>query len=202
MNKSLVDLTSEELEALDELIAHIGHDKLSKFTPGKPTSEWAGTSVDDSVEMVRGFHKLIGAEISNRPMLLGTNEEKCKSACQLLENTLFQLRELASDEDTLLSRLCLSIEETVEWLQSHINHDLIAAADAIGDRVYVLFGDAVSSGMPLQGIFEEIHRSNMSKAESKQGQLGKADKSDGYREPQLELILALAQTNLDGIETG
>ena len=83
----------------------------------------------------------------------------------------------------------MSLEETIEWLQSHLDQDLLGSADAIGDRMYVLLGDAVASGMPLQQIVEEIHRSNMSKSKSPDGKLGKADKSSEYVKPDLNFIV-------------
>jgi predicted HAD superfamily Cof-like phosphohydrolase len=63
----------------------------------------------------------------------------------------------------LLSRLCLAMEELAEWSEAHAVGDLVAAADAWGDRLYVLLGDAVATGMPGQDIFAEVHRSNMTK---------------------------------------
>ena len=193
MNEAFAELNRQQLEEV------FGKKGLDEFLSELVSDKRQGGSVDDSIDKVRDFHKQISAEISNRPKLLATDKDQCRKACQLLDKTLAELRNLATDNDTLLSRLCLSIEETVEWLQSHIDEDLVAAADAIGDRAYVLFGDAVASGMPLQDIFEEIHRSNMSKAESKKGELGKADKSDGYNTPDLDLILAKAKLNSEGI---
>ena len=61
-------------------------------------------------------------------------------------------------------------------------------------------GDTVASGMPLKEIFEDIHKSNMTKVEGKSDQLGKAAKSNKYREPNLEIILFQTSTNCDGIE--
>lgn len=40
---------------------------------------------------------------------------------------------------------------------------LVDVADALGDLLYVVLGAAVTYGMDLQTVFEEIHRSNMSK---------------------------------------
>lgn len=36
-------------------------------------------------------------------------------------------------------------------------------ADALGDLLYVIYGAAVAHGIDLEPIFEEIHRSNMTK---------------------------------------
>ena len=39
----------------------------------------------------------------------------------------------------------------------------MAAADAWEDRAYVLFGDAVATGILTAALFDEVHRSNMTK---------------------------------------
>lgn len=41
--------------------------------------------------------------------------------------------------------------------------DLVQAADALGDIEYVLHGAAHCWGIPLQTVFDEVHRSNMAK---------------------------------------
>lgn len=41
--------------------------------------------------------------------------------------------------------------------------DLTKVADALGDLLVVVLGTAVSCGIDMEPIFEEIHRSNMSK---------------------------------------
>lgn len=63
--------------------------------------------------------------------------------------------------DVLLQRAAMALEELAEWLSAHANGDLVAAADAWADRVYVLFGDAVAAGLPAADLFAEVHRSNM-----------------------------------------
>ena len=70
---------------------------------------------------------------------------------------------LPNQPGDLPSRLCLAVEELAEWVEAHSSGDLVAAADAWGDRMYVLLGDAVASGMPVDDIFQEVHRSNMTK---------------------------------------
>ncbi len=85
-------------------------------------------------------------------------------------------------------RLCLELEEITEWLDAHLQNDLVAAADAWGDRLYVLMGDAVSAGLPAQAVFDEVHRSNMSK-QCKSSNRGKAVKGTAYRRPQLDDVI-------------
>jgi len=57
-------------------------------------------------------------------------------------------------------RVKLIEEELGElWQASDMNE----AADAIGDLLYVVIGTAVAYGIDIAPIFDEIHRSNMSK---------------------------------------
>ena len=149
------------------------------------------SQLNQHLHNVAAFHDRIGARRETAPALLSCDRAKCERAVARIPSLHDEIKALASD-DELLCRLCLTLEETAEWLQAHADEDRVAAADAMGDRYYVLLGDAVSSGMPLSRIFDEVHQSNMSKAAQRQGELGKAQKSDGYRKPDLEFILANA----------
>ena len=62
-------------------------------------------------------------------------------------------------------RYDLMLEENKEYLIAAINGDLKGIADAIGDMLYVLLGTIIEHGMQdkIEEIFDEIHRSNMSK---------------------------------------
>ena len=66
-------------------------------------------------------------------------------------------------QDQLLSRAAMAVEELGEWIFAHADTDLVAAADSLADRFYVLLGDAVATGLPLGRLFEAVHRSNMTK---------------------------------------
>lgn len=54
-------------------------------------------------------------------------------------------------------------EEYEEYLLAEQNGDIIEIADALGDMAYILFGTATVHGIDLSPVFDEIHRSNMSK---------------------------------------
>lgn len=41
--------------------------------------------------------------------------------------------------------------------------DPVEAADALGDLLYVVYGAALEWGIPIDAVFAEIHRSNMTK---------------------------------------
>lgn len=51
-------------------------------------------------------------------------------------------------------------EELDEYLAAT---NVFETSDALGDLLYVVYGAAVAHGIDLEPIFEEIHRSNMTK---------------------------------------
>ena len=72
--------------------------------------------------------------------------------------------------------------------------DLIPQADAIGDMLYLVFGAVIDAGLEdkIEEIFNEIHRSNMSKIED--GVVlrradGKVQKGKNYFKPNIKAIL-------------
>lgn len=94
----------------------------------------------------------------------------------------------AESRDVLLAHAAMVIEELTEWLTAHERSDLIAAADAWADRAYVLFGDAVATGLPAAKLFAEVHRSNMTKEPDSAGS-GKAIKGASYAPPRITDVL-------------
>lgn len=54
-------------------------------------------------------------------------------------------------------------EEVAEFAEALSRQDLVAVADALGDCLYVLVGASLAFGIPLEDVFREIHRSNMTK---------------------------------------
>lgn len=71
--------------------------------------------------------------------------------------------------------------------------NLVEIADGIADSIYVLVGTAVSYGIPIDRIFREVHRSNMTKtavkAEGGQKYGTKTPKGPDYIPPDIEGIL-------------
>lgn len=60
-------------------------------------------------------------------------------------------------------RKSLIREEVGETLKAIDDGDLIEVADGIADSIVVLVGTALEFGIPLTRIWNEVHRSNMSK---------------------------------------
>jgi len=63
-------------------------------------------------------------------------------------------------------RVALLAEELKELQEAIDNNDLVEVADALCDLQYVLAGAILEFGMgqKFKGLFDEVHRSNMSKA--------------------------------------
>lgn len=72
--------------------------------------------------------------------------------------------------------------------------DLVGAADALGDLVYVIYGMAHECGIPLPEVIAEIHRANLSKLGPDGAPVHRADgkvlKGASYRPPDIAGVLA------------
>lgn len=50
-----------------------------------------------------------------------------------------------------------------ELVASMLRGDLVGIADGLADVLYVVFGTAIAYGIDIQEVFDEVHRSNLSK---------------------------------------
>lgn len=66
--------------------------------------------------------------------------------------------------------------------------DVIKTIDALGDLLFVIFGAFVAWGLDAQMYFDEITRSNLTKAGGGKDKYGKAMKPATYVPPDLESI--------------
>lgn len=114
--------------------------------------------------MVTEFHRKFGFTINEMPTILDDELWRVRH-----DNTLKELKELET---------------------AHINRDIVAVADAITDLNYFTIGTAVASGIDLDPVFEEIHRSNMTKDRPVGGGDKKAVKGPNYSKPNLVPIIA------------
>jgi predicted HAD superfamily Cof-like phosphohydrolase len=92
-------------------------------------------------------------------------------------------------------RYNLMKEENDEYLDACKNGDLVEIADALGDQLYILFGTILRHGLQhkIEEVFDEIHRSNMSKLDADGNPIfredGKILKSDQYFRPNIRSVL-------------
>ena len=145
--------------------------------------------MDSACQQVAEFHRQIGASISPEPRLLPHDKTVAQDVQAKMRELLTYLQKQRPENDELHLRLCLALEELTEWVEAHVADDLIAAADAWGDRAYVLLGDAVSAGMPADVVFQEVHRSNLSKRQAN-SKNGKGMKDGHFQPPNIASLLS------------
>lgn len=110
--------------------------------------------------MVEQFHRTFDLNVADRPTI-GTDEIAWR-------------------------RYQLIREELEEYLTAK---DVVGIADAIGDLLYVVLGTAVEHGIDIEPIFNEIHRSNMTKVGGHRNEYGKWVKPDNYEPADLTPIV-------------
>ncbi len=126
--------------------------------------------MQDVIKKVREFHDSFGIESNDEPV--GALSERD-----------YQLR------------YHLMKEENEEYLEACKNEDLTEIADALGDKLYILCGTILKHGLQhkIQEVFEEIHRSNMSKLDENNQPIyredGKILKSTRYFRPDIKAVL-------------
>lgn len=89
-------------------------------------------------------------------------------------------------------RVELIREEFNEFVEALQTQNIVETADALADMLYVIFGAGVSFGMDLENIFNEVHRSNMSKVGGHMRDDGKWIKPDSYSKADIATALAIS----------
>jgi predicted HAD superfamily Cof-like phosphohydrolase len=92
-------------------------------------------------------------------------------------------------------RYKLMQEENEEYLEACKKGDLTEIADALGDKMYILFGTILKHGLQykIEEVFDEIQRSNLSKLDENGQPIfredGKIMKGNHYFKPDIKKIL-------------
>jgi len=115
------------------------------------------------LEQVKEFHKTFNYPINIKPTL----EDKFQ---QDLRVRLIQ-------------------EELDELKEAIIKKDIVKVADALGDLLYVVYGAAITFGIDIGIVFDEIHRSNMTKVGGYKRNDGKWIKPSTYTPPNIKGII-------------
>jgi NTP pyrophosphatase (non-canonical NTP hydrolase) len=112
-------------------------------------------------DMVREFHAKVGVADSSSP--------------DISQHRMLRLR---------------LIEEELDELYGALNcHDVIGVADALADLLYVVIGSAHQWGIPIERVFAEVHRSNMTKGDGPKREDGKIGKGPSYSPPDLSFVI-------------
>lgn len=127
-------------------------------------------TLKDTIASVEEFHNSFGIENNQSPVA-------------------------AIEPDQIELRYRLMAEENSEYLEAAKNNDLVEVADALGDQLYILCGTILKHGMQdlIGEVFEEIHRSNMSKLDENGKPIyredGKVLKGNSYFKPNIKSII-------------
>lgn len=127
-------------------------------------------SLIEKINKVKEFHETFSLEFHNEPTAV-------------------------VDERIVALRHRLMAEENDEYLEACQQENLELIADALGDKMYILFGTIIAHGLQhkIEAVFDEIHRSNMSKLDENGKPIYRADgkimKSSKYFLPDIKSIL-------------
>ena len=88
----------------------------------------------------------------------------------------------------------LIAEEFNEFIQANNKNDEIEKLDACMDMIWVILGYCIMKGYDVQGAWDEVARSNLSKIDKATGKVikradGKVLKPEGWTPPQLAKFL-------------
>lgn len=91
-------------------------------------------------------------------------------------------------------RVALIQEELYELEKAVYTDDIVEVADALADLIYVTVGTALEYGIPLDRVWDEVHRSNMAKIDHATGKVhkradGKVLKPEGWKPPDIAAII-------------
>ena len=86
-------------------------------------------------------------------------------------------------------RTRLMMEELAEAVEAMQLNDYEHIAKELGDALYTVYGTAAEYGIPMDEVFAEVHRSNMTK-EDALAPGGKVRKGEDYEEADMASVLS------------
>lgn len=121
----------------------------------------------DYVNMLKEFHQKFGHHIQTIP-----------TATTVPVNVFVLRRKLMEEE----------LKETIDAMEQQ---DIVQIADGLADLLYVVFGTAMTYGIPIDAVFAEVHRSNMTKSMLKDSKSikGKTIKGPDFSPADIQTVL-------------
>jgi len=120
-------------------------------------------------------------------MRLGTNYTKVRYFHKKFGVKVGRIGHVPPPERVLL-RVRLMAEEFSELVEAMQKNDYVNAAKECADLLYVVYGTAVEFGFPIDEVFHEVHRSNMTKTPAVDSG-GKVTKGDNYEPADVATVL-------------
>ena len=191
-------LSSEEIERLTRL--HLRKiemaDEVLVIDPGGVVGDATSEEIEVARQLgktVRFWSKLPGADKAVAlvdPVVALAESHHAQRLVTSQSPTLD-----VSDEVKEL-RCALIEEEAAEFRAALDADDIVEVADAIADLLYVVYGAALTFGIPVREVFTEVHRSNMTKLDDDGEPMyrsdGKVLKGPNFSPPNLRPILDAA----------
>lgn len=125
-----------------------------------------------------------------------TNEQTMVEAFHSRFDILVRNVPTEATEETKQLRVRLIQEEFDELKEAMATGNLAAVAKEMADLLYVTYGTAVSYGIDMEPVFQEVHRSNLSKVGGYKRADGKWVKPATYSPAQIGPILELQREHL------
>ena len=101
-------------------------------------------------------------------------------------------------QEFVLERMRFLLEEVEEFGQAGMSGNMVDAADALADILYVALGTAWQMNLPMKAIWDVVHAANMKKQRgtTKRGNKVDASKPEGWVGPE-SAIAALLLRRID-----
>ena len=125
-----------------------------------------------------------------------TEEQTLVEAFHSKFGILVQTAPMDVNEETKELRVRLIQEEFDELKEAMATGSLAAVAKEMADLLYVTYGTAVSYGIDMEPVFQEVHRSNMSKVGGYKRADGKWVKPSTYSPADIESIVEAQREHL------
>ncbi len=118
-----------------------------------------------------------------------TDEQAMVEAFHSKFGILVQTAPMDVNEETKHLRVRLIQEEFDELKEAMATGNLAAVAKEMADLLYVTYGTAVSYGIDMEPVFQEVHRSNLSKVGGYKRADGKWVKPPTYSPADIQSIV-------------
>jgi predicted HAD superfamily Cof-like phosphohydrolase len=116
-----------------------------------------------------------------------TNFEKLSEFHEKFSVVIGSKGHLCTDERALL-RARIMMEELAELVEAMQLHDYPQIAKELCDVLYVVYGTGLEYGIPVDEVFAEVHKSNMTKTPTTDAG-GKIMKGPDYEPPDIKAVL-------------
>jgi predicted HAD superfamily Cof-like phosphohydrolase len=100
-----------------------------------------------------------------------------------------------ADANTRDLRITLIQEEFDEVKEALVEENLANIAKELADLLYVVYGAAIAYGIDMESVFQEVHRSNMSKVGGHRRDDGKWVKPATYSPACIDPIIKFQQAS-------